>query len=158
MLFATGYDYAIPYVDEALFTWTAGRPDLYLNVLHRSLDGLYVLGFVEFADAAYQRFDEMAQLVVIDAYAHATGTRARGAAGLRAPTGPTCAAATTTSTRHGTRPTWSRGPTSATSPRSGTGSASPTPTTRSTRRTRWTYAQSRLITSPASPRLPPTRG
>ena len=74
VLFATGYDYAIPYVDEGLFTWTSGRPDLYLNVLHRSLDGLYVLGFVEFADAAYQRFDEMAQLVVIDAYAHATGT------------------------------------------------------------------------------------
>ena len=74
VLLATGYDYAIPYVDPALFDWNQGRPDLYLNVLHRELDGLYVLGFVEFADAAYQRFDEMAQLVVIDAYAHATGT------------------------------------------------------------------------------------
>jgi hypothetical protein len=73
VLLATGYDYQIPYVDPALFTWNQARPELYLNVLHRSLDGLYVLGFVEFADAAYQRFDEMAQLVVIDAYAHRTG-------------------------------------------------------------------------------------
>jgi hypothetical protein len=73
VLLATGYDYQIPYVDPELFTWNQGRPELYLNVLHRSLVGLYVLGFVEFADAAYQRFDEMAQLVVIDAYAHRTG-------------------------------------------------------------------------------------
>jgi hypothetical protein len=73
VLLATGYDYRIPYVDPELFTWNQGRPDLYLNVLHRKLDGLYVLGFVELADAAYRRFDEMAQLVVIDAHAHATG-------------------------------------------------------------------------------------
>ena len=81
VLFATGYDYKIPYVDPGLFTWDRGRPELYLNVLHRTLDGLYVLGFVEFADAAYQRFDEMAQLVVMDAQAHATG---EGLAELRA--------------------------------------------------------------------------
>ena len=74
VLLATGYDYSIPYIAPELFEWNQGRPDLYLNVLHRSLDGLYVLGFVEFADAAYQRFDEMAQLVVMDAYARRTGT------------------------------------------------------------------------------------
>jgi amino acid transporter len=73
VLFATGYDYAIPYIAPDLFDWNQGRPDLYLNVLHRQLDGLYALGFVEFADAAYQRFDEMAQLVVIDAHARRTG-------------------------------------------------------------------------------------
>jgi hypothetical protein len=73
VLFATGYDYEIPYVDPGLFSWNQGRPELYLGVMHRTLDGLYVLGFVEFADATYQRFDEMAQLVVVDAYAHRTG-------------------------------------------------------------------------------------
>jgi hypothetical protein len=73
VLLATGYDHAVPYVDAALFDWRDGRPDLYLNVLHRTIDGLYALGFVEFADAAYRRFDEMAQLVVIDAHAHRTG-------------------------------------------------------------------------------------
>ena len=73
VLLATGYDYQIPYLEPGLFSWDQGRPDLYLNVLHRTIDGLYVLGFVEFADAAYQRFDEMAQLVVLDAFAHHTG-------------------------------------------------------------------------------------
>jgi amino acid transporter len=73
VLLATGYDYLIPYVDPSLFVWKDGRPDLFANIAHRTLDGLYVLGFVEFADAAYQRFDEMAQVVVIDAHAHRTG-------------------------------------------------------------------------------------
>ena len=73
VLLATGYDYLVPYVDPALFDWKDGRPDLYLNIVHRTLDGLYVLGFVELADAAYQRFDEMAQLIVMDAHAHRTG-------------------------------------------------------------------------------------
>jgi cation diffusion facilitator CzcD-associated flavoprotein CzcO len=66
VIFATGYDYRIPFVDESLFRWRQGHPQLYLNVFSRETDGLYVLGFVEFADAAYHRFDEMAQLVAID--------------------------------------------------------------------------------------------
>jgi cation diffusion facilitator CzcD-associated flavoprotein CzcO len=67
VLFATGYEYRIPYLDEGLFTWNQGRPELYLNLFHRRLAGLSVLGFIEFASAAYQRFDEMAQMLVMDA-------------------------------------------------------------------------------------------
>ncbi len=66
VIFATGYDSKIPFVDESLFEWNGGRPQLYLNIFHRAIDNLYVLGFVEFADAAYHRFDEMAQLIAID--------------------------------------------------------------------------------------------
>ena len=73
VLLATGYQHSIPYLDPALLDWTGGRPQLYLNVFHRTLDGLYVLGFVEFADAAYQRFDEMAQAIVADMHARETG-------------------------------------------------------------------------------------
>jgi hypothetical protein len=62
-------------VDRGLLTWRHGHPQLYLNVFSRELDSLYVLGFVEFADAAYQRFDEMAQLVMIDVNARETGVR-----------------------------------------------------------------------------------
>lgn len=64
---ATGYNYEIPYVDNQLFDWRNGRPDLYLNIFHREYQGLSVIGFIEFADAAYQRFDEMAQLVAMEA-------------------------------------------------------------------------------------------
>ncbi|MBE9376103.1 NAD(P)-binding domain-containing protein [Saccharopolyspora sp. HNM0983] len=73
VLLCTGYEYKIPFLDEDLFTWKAGHPQLYLNVFNRDHDSLYVLGFIEFADAAYMRFDEMAQLVVMDIRARETG-------------------------------------------------------------------------------------
>lgn len=66
LVLATGYDYKVPFVDEALFEWKGGHPQLYLNVFNRTVDSLYVVGFIEFADAAYQRFEEMAQLVAMD--------------------------------------------------------------------------------------------
>ncbi|ALU73321.1 monooxygenase (plasmid) [Rhodococcus erythropolis R138] len=66
ILLATGYDYKIPFIDDHLLEWTSGRPQLYLNVFSRTIDSLYVVGFIEFADAAYKRFEEMAQLVAMD--------------------------------------------------------------------------------------------
>ncbi|NSY10185.1 NAD(P)-binding domain-containing protein [Agrobacterium tumefaciens] len=74
VLLATGYEYGMPFFNPSIFEWKGGRPQLYLNVLHRSHSGLYVLGFTEFADAAYRRFDEMAQLIVADIHATETGT------------------------------------------------------------------------------------
>jgi hypothetical protein len=73
VILATGYDYRLPFLDDALLPWRSGRPDLYLNLFSRDHDGLAVLGFVEFADAAYARFEEMAQLVVLDAIARELG-------------------------------------------------------------------------------------
>lgn len=73
VLLATGYEYRVPFIDEDLFVWKSGHPQLYLNVFSREVDSLYVLGFIEFADAAYKRFDEMAQLIVMDIRARETG-------------------------------------------------------------------------------------
>ncbi|MDW8805361.1 amino acid permease [Streptomyces scabiei] len=75
ILLATGYEYRMPFLDHRLLEWKHGHPQLYLNVFSRELDSLYVLGFVEFADAAYKRFDEMAQLIMIDINARETGVR-----------------------------------------------------------------------------------
>jgi hypothetical protein len=75
VLLATGYHYLMPFLDPDLLTWRAGHPELYLNVFSREHDSLYILGFVEFADAAYKRFDEMAQLIMIDINARETGLR-----------------------------------------------------------------------------------
>ena len=72
-IFATGYEYRIPYLDDALFTWNQGHPDLYLNIFHRQLRGLAVLGFTELASAGYQRFDDQAQMVAMDAYVRQSG-------------------------------------------------------------------------------------
>lgn len=75
ILLATGYEYRIPFLDPGLLSWRSGQPQLYLNIFSRELDSLYILGFVEFADAAYQRFDEMAQLIMIDINARESGQR-----------------------------------------------------------------------------------
>lgn len=73
ILTATGYDYRLPFLDPDLLPWREGRPELYLNIFSREHDGLVVLGFIEFADAAYHRFEEMAQLVVLDITARELG-------------------------------------------------------------------------------------
>lgn len=73
VLFCTGYDYRLPFLDPGLFEWKGGRPQLYLNILHRTQPGLYLLGFTEFADAAYRRFDDMAQVILADINARETG-------------------------------------------------------------------------------------
>jgi cation diffusion facilitator CzcD-associated flavoprotein CzcO len=73
VIFATGYDYRLPFLDDDLLPWRDGRPELYLNIFSREHDGLAVLGFIEFADAAYRRFEEMAQLIVLDATARELG-------------------------------------------------------------------------------------
>ena len=75
IVLATGYEYRMPFLDPGLLEWKHGHPQLYLNVFSRELDSLYVLGFVEFADAAYKRFEEMAQLIMIDINARETGVR-----------------------------------------------------------------------------------
>jgi amino acid transporter len=73
VLLATGYDYLLPFLDREILTWRQGRPEFYLNLFSREHDSLYVLGLIEFAGAAYARFDEMAQTVLIDLRARETG-------------------------------------------------------------------------------------
>jgi amino acid transporter len=73
VLFATGYDSSIPYLDDSLLDWKHRHPELYLNIFHRRLKGLAVVGFVEFAAAGYQRFDEMAQMTAMDAAIEQSG-------------------------------------------------------------------------------------
>jgi hypothetical protein len=73
VLLATGYQYLLPFLDPSLLTWKHGHPQLYLNVFSREHDSLYVLGLIEFAGAAYTRFDEMSQMIIIDLRARETG-------------------------------------------------------------------------------------
>jgi hypothetical protein len=68
---ATGFRFAIPYVDESLFGWRGGRPQLYLHLLSPQRDDLYGIGFTEGDGGAYALFDEMADLI---ACAIATGS------------------------------------------------------------------------------------
>lgn len=73
IVLATGYSYSVPYLEQGDDEWKDGRPQLYLRIFSRKHKNLYFIGYAEFADAAYRRFDEMAQMVVIDIRAKETG-------------------------------------------------------------------------------------
>jgi cation diffusion facilitator CzcD-associated flavoprotein CzcO len=73
IVLATGYSYSVPYLEQGSDEWKDGRPQLYLRIFSRKSPNLYFIGYAEFADAAYRRFDEMAQMVVIDIRAKETG-------------------------------------------------------------------------------------
>lgn len=73
IVLATGYSYSVPYLEQGEDEWRDGRPQLYLRIFSRKHPNLYFIGYAEFADAAYRRFDEMAQMVVIDIRARTTG-------------------------------------------------------------------------------------
>ena len=73
IVLATGYSYSVPYLEQGEDEWRDGRPQLYLRILSRKHLNLYFIGYAEFADAAYRRFDEMAQMVVLDIRARTTG-------------------------------------------------------------------------------------
>lgn len=66
VVLATGYMYDVPFLSQVDIPWVDGRPDLYLRLFPRGLEGLAFVGFGEFADAAYKRFEDMAHLVVMD--------------------------------------------------------------------------------------------
>lgn len=63
---ATGYQHAVPFLPKNTIAYKNGRPDLYLNMFSRQHHNLAVLGFIEFASAAYSNFDKMAALIVHD--------------------------------------------------------------------------------------------
>ena len=66
---ATGYQHSIPFLDDGVLEIKGGRPVLYMGIFPRSCSNLAALGFIEFASAAYDRFDKMAELIVADATA-----------------------------------------------------------------------------------------
>ncbi len=80
---ATGYHHACPFLDEGTLETRGGRPDLYLGMFARNHPRLAVLGFVEFASAAYSNFDAMAELIVADATAAPDSPVARKLAELK---------------------------------------------------------------------------
>lgn len=64
---ATGYKHNCPFLDPSQLPITkTGHIDSYLNIFPRGVNNLAILGFVNFASAAYQNFYEMAQLIIAD--------------------------------------------------------------------------------------------
>ena len=53
IIWATGYEVAIPFLDSGVFTWHGTRPDLFLHQFHRDRDDLSVMGLFEVDGGAY---------------------------------------------------------------------------------------------------------
>lgn len=62
VLYATGYDWSIPYAQQH-FTWRDNRPELYLTAFNRQHRNLFGLGYVETNSSAYTLFDHVSNLV-----------------------------------------------------------------------------------------------
>jgi hypothetical protein len=63
IIYATGYCWQLPYLDEGLIRWEQGRPNLYMSVFSREHPALFVLGLFESNGAAYPHFDQLADLI-----------------------------------------------------------------------------------------------
>lgn len=63
IIYATGYRWELPYLEDGVVRWREGRPDLYMSVFSREHPTLFVLGLFESNVAAYQLFDRLANLI-----------------------------------------------------------------------------------------------
>lgn len=70
---ATGYKHSVPFVEEGEIPARNGRPDLYMNMFPRNHSNMAMIGFIEFASAAYKNFALMAELIVADIAGSAKG-------------------------------------------------------------------------------------
>jgi len=63
VLYATGYNYTIPYVPNDYFTWSHGRPQQYLTAFTPGRHNLITLGYLEVNSSAYTLFDQISNMV-----------------------------------------------------------------------------------------------
>jgi hypothetical protein len=63
VLYATGYDWSMPYLPDKYLSWGEGRPDLYLTAFSRTSHNLFGVGYVETNSSAYTLFDHIANVV-----------------------------------------------------------------------------------------------
>ncbi|MGY8850048.1 MAG: flavin-containing monooxygenase [Pseudomonadales bacterium] len=70
---ATGYKHSVPFLSGETIPTKNGRPDLYLNMFPRNHSNMALIGFIEFASAAYKNFDLMSELIVADIAGTAEG-------------------------------------------------------------------------------------
>ena len=77
VIYATGYSWKLPYLEEGVVEWEAGRPDLYMKLFSREHPRLFVIGLFETNAAGYKLFDNMADLVARAILARRSRSEAR---------------------------------------------------------------------------------
>ncbi|MBN3813890.1 NAD(P)-binding domain-containing protein [Paraburkholderia sp. Ac-20347] len=74
VLFCTGYDMDIPWLDKGLVDYDQGHPIFHLGAIAPKVRNLYAVGVLHPSRAdAWATFDQLAQIVVADAVATLTG-------------------------------------------------------------------------------------
>lgn len=63
IVLATGYNWQLPYLDEAVFPWKNNRPQTFMKIFNPQQNDVFINGFVETNGGAYKLFDEMALLI-----------------------------------------------------------------------------------------------
>ncbi|MFI6778133.1 flavin-containing monooxygenase [Nocardia sp. NPDC050412] len=63
VLYATGYEMRIPFVNADLFAWNGDRPAQYLTAFNREHRNLFTLGYLETNSSAYTLFDNISNIV-----------------------------------------------------------------------------------------------
>ncbi|MFV0433144.1 MAG: flavin-containing monooxygenase [Leucobacter sp.] len=84
LLFATGYDVEVPWLDEGVLTYHNGHPDAVIGAFFEDQEGLYQAGALHFAGNTFSIFDQEAQFIAAEADAVLHGTNVENVARLRA--------------------------------------------------------------------------
>jgi hypothetical protein len=63
IVYATGYNITIPFIDRELLNWQAGKPRLFLNVFHPTADDLFVIGLIQPDSGQFGLVDYQSRLV-----------------------------------------------------------------------------------------------
>jgi len=63
VVFATGYEIAIPFLDNSLLFGPDKRPLFYLNVFHPELDDLFAVGLIQANGSIWRLADDQSKLV-----------------------------------------------------------------------------------------------
>jgi hypothetical protein len=63
VIFATGYEISIPFIDKKFLFDRDGQPLLYLNVFHPELDDLFAVGLIQANGSIWRLADDQSQLV-----------------------------------------------------------------------------------------------
>jgi len=63
VIYATGYNITIPFIDRQHLNWRDGRPQLFLNVFHPQFDNLFIVGLIQPDSGQFGLVDHQSQLV-----------------------------------------------------------------------------------------------
>lgn len=72
VIYATGYQLAIPFLDRSLYLGADGRPNLYLNAFHPTYENLYFCGMLQANGAMWRLADYQSKIIANDIVAMAT--------------------------------------------------------------------------------------